>query len=198
VRPDRHIERSERIGPDAARLGRRWAALLVFLLGVAPHAVDAQGPAGRIEDKLKAVYILNFLRYAEWPDSTFQDAHSPLVVGVLGEDPLAAMLEETMRLEEVQGRPVTVRRLSSGDGLAGCHAVYLGASERRNRQAALRRASAALTISDADGFGSEGVCISFFLEENKLRFEVDMEAMRRSALKMSSKLLRLARITNPQ
>src|SRR4051812_28059903 len=88
---------------DAAR--GLWCRLaLLALAGVMLPIVSAQ-PAAR-ESQIKAVFLYNFVRFVDWPPSAFPDAQSPLVIGVLGEDPFGTALDDAIRGESVNGRPL--------------------------------------------------------------------------------------------
>ena len=151
-----------------------------------------------LEYRLQALYLLNFLEFTEWPDSVFADGQSPIVVGVLGTDPFAKVLEEVVRGETIGGRVINVVQFESIDQVTRCHALFFCLSERGNYSNHLSRLKGwpTLTISEIDGFTYLGGCISFYLEKGKLRFEINMEALKESGVTMSSKLLRFARIVN--
>jgi hypothetical protein len=153
-----------------------------------------------IEYRFKAVYILNFLRFVAWPDSVLGTDRSPFVLAVLGNDPFGKILEETFQSETVAGHPIEVKRYRSLQDLGACQALFISASERELYDVILKQVagSSILTISDAEGFGERGGHINFFLEDNKIRFEINVQALKEADLKASSKLLRLAKIINGQ
>lgn len=152
-----------------------------------------------IEYRFKAVYLFNFLQFTEWSDSAFENSNSPIIIGVFGEDPFGAVLDEAIQSEKINGRSIVVRRFRWIDEIAHCHALFVSTSEKENVNSILRRIAdlPILTVSDMNRFGDSGGAITFYVESNKIRFEVNMQALRRSGLKLSSKLLRLAKIVNP-
>lgn len=148
--------------------------------------------------RLQALYLLNFLEFTEWPDSVFADRQSPIVVGVLGTDPFAKVLEEVVQGETIGDRPISVVRFESIDHAKRCHALFFCMSERESCSSHLSRVKGwpTLTVSEIDGFTYLGGCISFYVEKGKLRFEINMQALKESGVTMSSRLLRFARIVN--
>ena len=87
------------------------AALLALVGGARPRA----GAAAPTEYQVKAVFLFNFSQFVDWPPASFADGRSPLVIGVLGRDPFGATLDEIVRGETVNGRPLVVRRYESID-----------------------------------------------------------------------------------
>ena len=152
-----------------------------------------------LEYKLKAVYLLNFMQFSEWPDSAFADARAPIVLGVVGIDQFGTVLDEVVQSEKVGAHPITVVRFRTGDEITKCQALFVCTSEKDNCQAILDgvQGSSTLTVSEISGFNYLGGCIRLYVENNRLRFEINMKALKQARLRMSSKLLRLAKIINP-
>jgi hypothetical protein len=184
-------------------LGLAWKscgiALVIATCLFESAASRSQAEKG-IEYRFKAAYILNFLRFVEWPDSVLGNDQTPLVLVVLGEDPFGKVLDETFQSETIGGHPIVIKRYRSWHELGPCQALFVSASEKEAFPEILKYfgGSSILTISDIKGFGDNGGGINFFLEDNKLRFEINVRALRQADLKASSKLLRLARIINPK
>jgi YfiR/HmsC-like len=169
-----------------------WALCLAHGSGVA-----AQSPAAP-EYRLKAVFLFNFAQFVEWPASAFPEPDSPLVIGVLGEDPFGAYLDETVRGETVNDRPLTVRRYRQVEEIGGCHILFVSRSEQGRLGEILDslKGRSVLTVSDANGFASRGGMIGFVTEENRIRLRVNLEVARAANLTISSKLLRPAQIVS--
>jgi hypothetical protein len=166
---------------------------VVFLFG---NEAQAQN---RIEYRLKAVYLLNFLQFVEWPTSAFEDVSSPIILGVYGDDPFGSLLDEAVSSETADGRPIIVRRFSALDSLDHCHALFVSNSERNRLAAIFDRlsGSSVLTVSDIDGFEDAGGGIGFFLDRNKIRFAINLQSVKLAKLQVRSKLLRLAKVIDP-
>ena len=183
---------------STAMLGIRLCILVIAL----SFSIGGNGfsqPQKGLEYKFKAVYVFNFLQFTEWPDSAFQNERSPVILGVFGDDPFGSVLDETIQSEKVGDHPIIIKRFQATDDLAQCHALFISPSEKEIVPAVLKRVgeTSTLTISDIDGFGDLGGCIGFYMEKNKLRFVINMKALKQSDLHVSSKLLRLAKIINP-
>jgi YfiR/HmsC-like len=152
-----------------------------------------------IEYKLEAAYLLHFLQFVEWPDSVFENEKSPLVITILGDDPFGNILDEITKSEKIGEHSIIIKRVHSLNNLRFCNVLYISSSERENFKSILKHIDSApvLTISDIDDFSEQGGNISFYLEENKIRFAINIQTLKQADLKVSSKLLRLAKIVNP-
>jgi hypothetical protein len=174
------------------RLLRRLILPLVVWALCAP---PVQGQSAAEENKVKAAFLYNFMKFVEWPARAFPEPKSPLVIGVVGKGPMFELLEEIARNQTVQGRPIIVKTFTSLDGIQSSHVLYIpGAGKRRWRDALERLQShPVLTVGEED-FARNGGSISFIKVENKIRFEINVDAARRADLKIQSGLLSLARI----
>lgn len=152
-----------------------------------------------IEYRFKAVYLLNFLQFIEWPDSVLENDQSPIILSVVGDDPFGNIIDETFHNEKIGAHPVVITRFRSVNEIGKCHAVFISASEEHALHERLQHLneSSILTVSDIDNFGERGGGIGFYLEKNKVRFKINLMALKQGDLKASSKLLRLAKIINP-
>lgn len=148
------------------------------------------------EYQLKAVFLFNFTQFVEWPPRAFADANSPLVIGVLGSDPFGAYLDETVRGETVNGRPLTVQRYRSLDDVKNCHVLFISRSEAPHLPQILAglKGKSILTVSDADNFNRDGGIIRLATIANKIRLRITLDAAKAADLTISSKLLRPADI----
>lgn len=152
-----------------------------------------------LENRLKAVYLFNFLQFTKWPDSVFTDARAPIILGVVGNDPMGTALDEAVKAEKVGEHPINVVRFRTRDEITKCQALFIGLTEKDSCQTILNavQGSPTLTVSEISGFNYLGGCIRLYVENNKLRFEINMKSVKEARLKMSSKLIRLAKIINP-
>ena len=171
--------------------------LFVVLLGmisgqavIAASGHTASSPAVG-EYKVKAAFLYHFAKFIEWPTEA---GSNELVVCVLGVDPFGAALK-AIAGKQVGDMQLTVRRLQRPDEMASCHMVFVSASEQPRLAGILTRLQGEqiLTISDIPGFVEQGGMIMFHMEGPKLRFSVNMKAVRSTKLVISGHLLRLAR-----
>lgn len=162
-------------------------------------AAEVAGPArsnrGK-EYRLKASFLWNFARYTTWPAGTFAEPNSPIVFGILGEDPFGAEIDKTLKDKKVGRRPIVIRRFSLMEDVSGVHLLFVGRPSRKEREQLRRRfaGEAVLTVGDDKGIAGKGVVAAFYLERKKVRFEMSVQAIRSSKLTISSQLLKLARI----
>lgn len=146
------------------------------------------------EYEVKAAFLYNFAKFTEWPSEVFSDPNSPIVIGMIGESPLGASLDQ-IRGKIANGRQVSIKRFGAGQEFRGCHILFIGASEKKRiRQiiASLDGASI-LTVSEMEGFTDSGGVINLIMESGKVCFEINAGAANRAKLKVSSKLLNLAK-----
>lgn len=180
---------------------RRWLAAwivrLALLVAVAPMAVAQSATSN--EYQLKAVFLFNFAQFVEWPAHAFRAADAPLVIGVLGEDPFGAYLDELVRGEKIGPRPLIVRRYKRAEDITECHMLFISPSEAGALEKILPslKGRSLLTVSDADGFMRQGGMVRFVTENGKIRLKINVEAAKAGELTISSKILSPATIVVP-
>jgi hypothetical protein len=168
-------------------------ALTVFAhLGMASEIYAQDSPS---EYQVKAAYLFNFLKFVEWPSDAFADSLAPIVIGIVGDDPFGSVSPEVVIGKTVQGRDLVIRKYHAGEELRGASILFISASERKRLPQILAglRGASVLTVSDMDGFLATGGMIQFLSENDRVRFGIDVGATSRARLKVSSKLLTLAR-----
>lgn len=159
-------------------------------------AAAQQGAAAAYgEYEVKAAFLYNFVRFVEWPQEAFAGAGEPLRVCVLGRDPFGETLDRALGGKTVQGRALEVLRVGGMGEARGCHVLFVGDPEGRDPGSLLvvLGDAAVLTIGEAPGFARAGGTIQFVIEESRVRFEINAGAAERAHLRISSKLLGLAR-----
>lgn len=183
---------------------QRWEALLIRGLLVALLLIGGRREAGAQasaakEYQVKAVFLYNFAQFVEWPSTAFPEPQTPLVIGVLGEDPFGAYLDETVRGEAVNSRPIVVERYRRVEEIKLCHILFISRSEadRLEKIITVLRGRSILTVGDIDDFAKRGGVMRFVTEKNKTRLRINLEAAKAAKLTISSKLLRPAEIITP-
>jgi len=171
------------------RRSRRMAAAL-SLLGAAIGALVLS--AGDPADELKAVAVLSFLRYSDWPPT----ADGALTVGVLGRPAFAEILSRTLSGRSVNGRPLRLTEVKADSDLRCCQLVYIATARAGDLHEALAgaRAARALTIGESDHFLDAGGAVSLFFVDGHIGFEASLTALGQSGITVSSNLLRLGQI----
>ena len=169
---------------------RSLAALSLF-------ALTARGLRSQVahpEYEVKAAYLLNFARYAAWPGSGGSEAAGDLVICVLGHDPFGAVLDRTVAGRTVLGRPVRVLRPANRAEAGPCQLAFVGGDRRSEIEPWLSDLSdrPVLTVGDGAQFTDAGGAIGFVVRDRTVRFEVNLDALRHSGVKLSSRVLALA------
>lgn len=179
-----------------SRIRRRLAGLsvLIALAGAAlfPRTAPAQTKAD--EYRVKAAFLYHFAQLVEWPDIP-QGGDNNLLLCTLGDDPFQGELESTIAGKQVGARILRVRHLNDVQATHGCNLVFIGKNQDKHLPAILAglRNTPVLTVGEADDFLGSGGIIRFCLEGNKVRFEINREAAESAKLRISAKLLLLAR-----
>ena len=161
------------------------------LLGRAAPAVQALPEA-----EVKAAAFYNIVTFTDWPASTFASSEAPLVIGILGQGPIASLLPALVANETWRGRPVIVKQLAAPAAARDCHVLFVARSEQGRWRTIARQIAKRpiLTISDFDGFARGGGVVQLGIDRNKLRLTVNLAAARNHGLAISSKVLRLAEV----
>jgi hypothetical protein len=165
-----------------------------MVLAAAALPRRAAAADAKTESQLKAAFVYKFLSYVEWPASSFAQPDSPVVIGVCGADALAEELGAVVAARTIDGRALTVRVLRRDEALSGLHVLFIG---RMADQSAQRLAEAKerplLTITESPQAFALGSAINFVVVEDKVRFDVSLRAAETANLKISSRLLAVAR-----
>lgn len=173
---------------------RRLLGCLLVLIGL--HA-GAWAQAERVaeEHQVKAAYLYKFLGFIEWPPQAFVSAESPFVIGVVGADELADELARVVASRQVNGRAAVARKLRPGEPPTGVHLLFIGrdAAPRAASLLAQARDKSMLTVTETEEAFEAGSAINFVVIDNKVRFDVAPRSAEASSLKISSRLLGVAR-----
>jgi hypothetical protein len=197
--------------PAAGRMSRcvRWLSLLLC----ATAGPAGGGVAGRMQEQaaspkehqspkeyqVKAVFLFRFAQFVEWPPSAFPEPHTPLVIGVLGQDPFGTYLDEIVQGETVNDHPLAVQRYATVEEITTCHILFISRSEddRLERVLVGLKGRDILTVGDVERFSARGGMIRFVTEHGRIRLRINLKAAEAANLKLSSKLLRPAEIVSP-
>lgn len=143
---------------------------------------------------LQAAFLFSFAKFVEWPTDVFPTANSPLTFGVVGDEFVEYSLSGLVRWKTINGRPLQVLSVKNADDLTRIHVLFIKESKESRAADVMKRLSGwtALTVSDLDGFCKLGGMIRVFVEGNRVRFEVNLDAAEQARLKVSSRVLTLA------
>ena len=177
----------------------RFAAALIFVLMVGSTDLRAVSAADSpsLEQQVKSAFVVNFIQFVDWPAAAFDTPDAPVILGVADEGELGAALAAATNGKSVRGRKILIRHVTDSD-LGRCHVLVIGTIEGTDLTKLLQAAAAAstLTIGESSHFTEAGGMINFYLEDRKIRFEINLAAGQRAQLQFSSKLLKLARVVN--
>jgi hypothetical protein len=148
------------------------------------------------EYQVKAVFLFNFAQFVEWPPAAFADDKSPIVIGILGEDPFGEFLDEVVRAERVGNRPMRVQRYQRADEITTCHVLFISRSEesRLGQILASLKDRTILIVGDSDNFIQHLGMIQLATSQGKIHLRINVNAARTANLTISSKLLRSAEL----
>jgi hypothetical protein len=165
----------------------RCAALLMLFI---PTKLGAQAVSA---SELKAAFVFNFAKFADWP-TLAPDA--PITVCVTGDDRVAAALGETIHGQSVDVRFLRLVKLPSDAAVKSCQVLFVSGQERSRLAALVEEAGNApvLTVSDGDHFASEGGMVELYNEAGRMKFAINVDAVQRARIRLSSRLLGLAKI----
>jgi len=180
------------------------------MVAIAPKA-RADSPSSQ-EYQVKAAFLYNFLQFVDWSEEKSADSNKPITIGIIGKDPFGNAFEP-IKDKKVKGRSVIIKRFKSFEelkkstgkdkpelgreieALTKCHLLFICSSEQENLKEIINsvRDHNVLTVGETEGFLESGGIINCFVEENKIRFEINISAAERAKLEIRSQLLRLAK-----
>ena len=163
---------------------------LLLLVALAVLGADPAAQKASIEYQVKAAYLFNFLKFVEFPATA-----GPLNLCVAGRNPFGTSLDELVRGEQIQGRPILSRVILEPEPNCDVVFVPIGAASTAYLRAA--RGTATLTVGESSDFIAQGGIVNFVLKGNNVRFEIDALAAEQAKLRISSRLLQLATIVRP-
>jgi len=186
----------------AKRLAILILAISVSLGWTGETGAQVSDPSDSSEYLIKAGFIYNFAKFVEWPSTAFTEAESPIVIGVVGVDPFGSLIDRIVEDKKIGSRGFIVKRFKWGKDLKelkDCKILFVSPSERTHIDEILQlvKGLPILTVGETPGFAERGGMIRFTLEDNRVRFEVNVEAARQADLNISSRLLTLAKIISP-
>jgi hypothetical protein len=164
------------------------------------HSPITVSQTGGTEHQVKAAFLYNFAKFVDWPPQAFSGGgSSAFTICVIG-DPFEGALDKIIRGEVLDGRPLMIRHLASGEDLRGCQIIYVGPAEARGTTQIINAVADApiLTVGETDDFINDGGIIRFVRTGDRIHFQINPDAAERASLKISARLLRLADIVRPR
>jgi hypothetical protein len=184
------------------RIGKRSAEPLVHVLlivmvtalcALSPTRANAQSQAD--EYQLKAAYLFHFAQFVDWPPEALKNSGNTFLICILGDDPFHGDLGRIMQGKLVGEQTVRVQNIKQMQEAQGCHVLFIDKNESKRKSLSLAelRTLPVLTVGESEDFLNQGGIIRFFLEDRKIRFDINQQAAGNANLKVSSRLLLLAK-----
>jgi hypothetical protein len=190
-----------RAGGVVPATGRRKRTVLLLICAALLLVTGADGASAPTEQQareyqIKAAALYNIVTFVDWPDTAFPSADAPLVIGVLGEGPVASVVGYFVEGETWHGRKIVVQYYARPADLKPCHVLYVARSEQTSWPTTRQtlRGRPVLTVADADSFATDGGAVQLTIDRNKLHLTVNVATVRAAGLIISSKVLRLAEV----
>jgi len=179
----------EPAGREAGR-GMKTLCLTIFFLLTAVNLIARPG-----EYEVKAAFLFNFARFVEWPAKALVRNGDPIVIGIVGDDPFGDALLQIAKEQTAQGRKIEIRYYKADEDCSASHLLFLSRSVAAQTEEILQRLQGRpiLTVSEKEGFVRQGGVIEFALVEKTVRFDINATIAMQVGLKVSSKLLAVAR-----
>jgi hypothetical protein len=179
-------------------VARRIGVLAITLVVAASASAQDLSSAETSEYLIKAGYIYNFAKLVEWPAAAAPKGQ-PIVIGVLGNDAFASVLDRTVNGKKIDDRPLLVKRLKSKHVKdCGCQMLFVAAAESALADEVIQSqgGSGVLTIAESPDFATRGGMIALVLQDSKVRFIVNVHSAAQAGLSISSRLLALATVVH--
>jgi len=150
-----------------------------------------------LEKRVKAAYLAKLPGYVTWPESAFAKPDAPLTFGVLGDEQVAAELAQAVAGRDLEGHPLTVRRLKDGDSLTNLQVLFVAGRGRLADAVRATEKQPVLLVSESEGGLERGSVVNFTLVSERIKFDIAVDSAEKRGLKLSSRLLGVAHYVRP-
>lgn len=146
------------------------------------------------EYQVKALFLVNFLKYVDWPPDVFDNDDAPFIIGLMGEDRFDNSLSRAVDGQKINNRNIEIRTINRGRDAIDCHMLFISSSENYRINHILERLAERpiLTVGEDEKFIEKGGLINFLLRDERIRIEINLAASQTSGLQISSRLLSVA------
>jgi hypothetical protein len=181
--------------PEVPRFRRALGVIpgIFLLVTLFPNVAHAQKEVP-LEYRLKATFLCNFTKFVTWPPETLAAEDAPLKITIVGEDPFGSALDDLVSKAPAHQRPLVIERRNWSQDLRHCQVLFISRSEKRRLNAILSglKGASVLTASEIEHFSDLGGMIGFVFDQDRVRFEINLEVAVQARLQLSSPLLMLA------
>jgi hypothetical protein len=167
---------------------------LTILISISLQAFPKESFGGIREDKVQAAFIYKFIQFIEWP-TDLEKTSNKFKISIYGKSNMKELLQ-TFSGEKVNGRLLEIHSVENLDSIKKCHILFISPSEASRLDEILEtlKDSSVLTISRMEGFAQKGGMINFYVNEERVRFEINPQSAKNAGLKISSKLLKVSKV----
>lgn len=185
------MNKAASLKPGRFGMATAWFSLM-FILAVAQRGFC--GDAAFTEYQVKALFLMNFTKYVDWPDTAFAETNAPIIIGVYGVNNFGDDLPKAVAGRNANGRSIVIRQIDNTNDLAKCQVLFISRSEEKTQGEILNqlKSSPLLTVGETEQFTAQGGAISFVMKDGKVRLKINLSAARQANLQLSSKLLSVA------
>ncbi len=179
-----------------ARTVTRWLVMLIGLAMFGGAAAAIRGGEARFNEyELKAGYLVNFTKFIAWPKNSFRASDAPFVIGVAGSSPCTSILLEITKGLKISGRNIVIKVLETPAAVQGTQVLFLPAAQdsRLKDWLAAAHRGGVLTVGESESFFKQGGILNYFREEEKIRFDLNIDQAESTGLQVSAQLQKLAR-----
>ncbi|HIF92840.1 MAG: YfiR family protein [Myxococcales bacterium] len=172
------------------------ALLAAFIALFATSLLFAPKAKAQSEDPIMAAFLFNFACYVEWPKNAFDRSDSPVEICLLGSGDFSDVVTRVVSEKRVGNRSAAVRSIAKLELTSGCHILFSGhdLDTAHDDAVASLRGQSVFSVSDREEFATAGGISNFIGSESRIRFEINADAAKAAGLKVSSRLLRLAKV----
>lgn len=176
-----------------------WRVLALWIL-LSVWSVSAEEPKSFSPYQVKAVYVFNFTKFVYWPEDVVAPTNAPFVIGIVGEDPFGAALDDVVHGESVHKRAIVIQRFRSDETITNCQILFIAQSEQARLQDVLEQVKGRvmLTVADMPQAADHGVMINLPVVQGSVKMEINQKAAESARLQVSGKLLSLAKIVSSE
>ena len=182
-------------------IGGCMLAMSIWIAGTQADDRPARPTSAKAsrEYLLKAAFLYNFAKFTSWPTEVISGAGKPVRLCILGKDPFGAALE-SIEGKNIQQRPLVTIRIARVSDAEECQIIFIGSSEQERLRGILDylRELPILTIAEMSNFARVGGIIGLKTVEDRIRFDINVDAANEANLKFSYKLLQLADIVSAE
>jgi len=151
------------------------------------------------EHRIKAAYLYQFVNYIEWDEKAFSSPDSPLVIGVVGDDPVNKYLKLIASQRKAKNRPIEYREVSTVEEAKECHILFFSESvpdEQVRKLIGGRQGEPVLLVGEKSQFLQHGGIIAFVIAGNNVRLQLSMKKAASHGLRVSSQLAKISNVVD--